>query len=46
MVITVKVTGKDPFPVLVEMLGKINQAETVEDFEALSKLLVRQTSLH
>jgi transposase len=46
LVITAKLNDKDPFAVMVEILSKINQAETVEDFEALAKLLVRHTSLH
>ncbi len=46
LVITAKLNDKDPFAVLVEILSKINQAETAEDFETLTKLLVRQPSLH
>jgi hypothetical protein len=43
---SLQLNDKDPFAVMVEILSRINQAETVEDFEALAKLLVRQTSLH
>ena len=46
LVITAKLNGKDPFTVMVEILSRINQASTVEDFEALAKLLVRKSSLH
>ena len=45
LVITAKLNGKDPFVVMVEILSKINRASTIEDFEALAKLLVRQSSL-
>jgi transposase len=46
LVITAKLNGKDPFTVMVEILSKINRATTIEDFEALAKLLVRHSSLH
>jgi transposase len=46
LVITAKLNGKDPFTVMVEILSKINGATTIEDFESLARLLVRQTSLH
>ena len=34
--------GLYPFAVMVEILSKINQATTIEDYESLAKLLVKE----
>ena len=46
LIITAKLNEKNPFDVMVEILSKINQAQTIEDYERLAKLLVKQPSLH
>ena len=45
LVVTAKLNEQDPFQAMVEILSKINQAQTIEDFEALAKILVKRTSL-
>lgn len=46
LVVTAKLNEKNPYETLVAILNGINQAKTIDDYEALAKLLVKQTSLH
>lgn len=40
LVITAKINGKDPFEVMTEVLRRLPLAQTVDDYEALARLLV------
>ena len=46
LIITAKLNDKNPFEVMVEILSKINHAKSIDDYEQLAKLLVKQPSLH
>lgn len=46
LVITAKLNDKNPYDAMVDILSKINCAETIDDYERLAKLLVKQPSLH
>ena len=42
LTLTAKLNGKDPFNVMTEILKKLPSAETVDDFEALARLLISE----
>jgi transposase len=46
LVITAKLNDKDPYEVLVKILKALPLANTIDDFEALAKLLVIKPQLH
>ena len=41
LVVTAKLNGKDPFEAMTQVFEALPRAETVDDFEAIAKLLLR-----
>ncbi len=40
LTLTAKLNGKDPFAVMVEIFKRLPEAHTIDDFEALTNLLL------